>query len=101
MPTREPYRPSNGTEGEIFRQKWCDRCEKDRYESKPCDILTRTMGYDAGDPKYPKEWTVTPGTGWPGDASCSAFVEIGTTARKKASRTIRDRRQVGLFNGAT
>jgi hypothetical protein len=23
----EPYRPSNGTAGEIFRQDWCERCQ--------------------------------------------------------------------------
>jgi hypothetical protein len=25
----EPYRPSNGTEGEMFQEQWCEKCEHD------------------------------------------------------------------------
>lgn len=37
------YRPSNGTEGMIFMDKFCD-------------IISNTMAYDINDPEYPKEW---------------------------------------------
>lgn len=26
MNVEKPYRPSNGTEGEMFRARWCDHC---------------------------------------------------------------------------
>ena len=52
----ERYQPSNGTEGEIFQAQWCERCQKDRFESKPCGILGRTMAYEVNDRRYPKEW---------------------------------------------
>lgn len=42
-----PYRPSNGTEGDIFMSKWCFRCIKE----SGCTILTGAM---AG--KSPKQW---------------------------------------------
>ena len=51
------YRPSNGTEGELFMAQFCDQCayedvEQDRF----CDIATLTMGMEADDERYPKEW---------------------------------------------
>jgi hypothetical protein len=51
----EPYRPSNGTEGESFMGQWCSRCRKDS-EEKPCPIIGWTMAVDVDDPNYPKEW---------------------------------------------
>ena len=51
----KPYRPSNGTEGEIFQEHFCYRCTKDS-EASPCDILGRSFWNDLGDPDYPTEW---------------------------------------------
>jgi len=51
----KPYRPSNGTEGEIFMEKWCERCMLDT-EDNPCEILTSTLAFEIDDPEYPKEW---------------------------------------------
>jgi hypothetical protein len=42
-----PYRPSNGTEGEIFMSRWCFKCIKE----SGCTILTGAL---AG--KTPKQW---------------------------------------------
>lgn len=94
-----PWRPSNGSDGEVFRCQFCDRCEKDRYESHPCGIFTRTMIYDVDDPKYPKQWIENIGVPWnERDPRCTAFVEIGTVPRKRsARRTISDKRQEGLL----
>lgn len=90
MPT-ETYRPSNGTEGEIFMECFCFRCARDaefqdamaRGESsdKGCPILAASFVYSTDDPKYPKEWvrdidsdvTLIGGNG----ARCTAFVERG------------------------
>lgn len=90
----KPFRPSNGTGGDIFRSHWCDECEKDRYESKPCKIFTKTLIYDATDKEYPKEWTYDDD----GAPQCTAFVLKGTIPRKRSSR-IRDKRQQGLGLG--
>jgi len=46
------YKPSNGTEGMSFMDKFCDRC----LFGDDCDILGDTMVYDVDDNKYPKEW---------------------------------------------
>ena len=48
------YRPSNGTEGMIFMDKFCDQCVYDLSEN--CDILADTFCYDVDDPEYPEEW---------------------------------------------
>jgi hypothetical protein len=87
----KPFRPSNGTGGDIFRAHWCDECEKDRYESKPCRIFTRTLIFGIGDKEYPKEWTYDDD----GAPQCTAFVARGSVVRKR-SVGIRDKRQQAL-----
>lgn len=76
----EPYRPSNGTEGMSFDEMWCNECERDaRYRRNPeagggCSILCRSLLYEIGDEKYPKEWT----HGLGGQPMCTAFRPEGT-----------------------
>ena len=65
----EKYRPSNGTEGEMFREMYCYQCSKDDGEKKLCDILGRTLGLLVDDPDYPTEWQYN-GNGQP---VCTAF----------------------------
>jgi hypothetical protein len=61
-----PYRPSNGTEGEIFMEQWCERCQHDDQEFEEyCPIVADTMAFDIGDKDYPKEWIYKPGTDIP------------------------------------
>lgn len=66
------FYPSNGTEGMIFIDAFCEQCiherwlhrqDQDRDEDK-CDILSRTMIYKPGDPEYPEEWIYND-EGWP------------------------------------
>jgi len=52
----KPYRPSNGTEGDMFQKKFCEKCVYDDYENGPCDILGDSMAFDLDDKEYPKEW---------------------------------------------
>ena len=46
----KPYRPSNGTEGEMFQAAWCAQCEADRaFRDNPdhadgCPIILAVMG---------------------------------------------------------
>lgn len=69
MPRIELYRPSNGTEGEIFQAEWCERCRRDTPK-RPCRILTNAMALWTDDASYPKEWRYV------GDRPvCTAFKE--------------------------
>lgn len=55
------YKPSNGTEGMIFWEKYCMNCTQfDPLEggTKDCDIMMRSMMYDIEDPEYPEEFTI-------------------------------------------
>ena len=61
------YRPSNGTEGEVFCEAFCFRCRKN---NKGCRIKIMTMALDANDPNYPKEWVYAED----GQPICTAFV---------------------------
>jgi hypothetical protein len=101
LPAWEPYRPSNGTEGQFFMEEWCLRCARDAAfrNDKPehgCRILARTLLYDIDDPNYPKEWVRRSNDNeWPGSARCTAFVsqeELSKRARR-AWQTRRERRR--------
>ena len=56
----KPYRPSNGTEGDMFMERFCFNCVHDGYtEETPeagCELIIRSMAYKTSDPDYPKEW---------------------------------------------
>lgn len=68
----KPYRPSNGTEGEMFQDRWCANCKKDDYEKGVyCPILSASLAFDTDDPEYPKEWNHGPD----GQPRCTAFEE--------------------------
>lgn len=94
------YRPSNGTEGEIFIGRWCGRCEKERayregrYDDPDlaCDIQTWTMALAISDPNYPREWQYDAG----GNPCCTAFRLAGDTALSP----IDEANQLSLFGAA-
>lgn len=67
------YRPSNGTEGEIFMAHFCERCAvaEEKDYGPECDILMRTMAYDVNDLGYPTEWRRDEN----GQPTCTAFVQ--------------------------
>lgn len=80
----QKYRPSNGTEGEIFMGNWCCKCQRDKSmregadfdecdDDERCDLIANTMCYDVEDDEYPKEWTY----GNDGQPCCTAFVPVG------------------------
>lgn len=53
------YRPSNGTEGDMFMDNFCYQCihENPKENGSPkCEIITLVMCYDTKDKEYPKEW---------------------------------------------
>jgi len=64
------YRPSNGTEGEMFMEQFCYQCTHDHVDGPYCDIIARTMAFDADDPEYPEEWIMNDNFA---DAKCTKF----------------------------
>ncbi len=62
---RTAYRPSNGTEGEMFMERWCHECLKE----PDCDIPSLAMLFDIEDLEYPGEWQY----GANGQPKCTAF----------------------------
>lgn len=74
-----PYRPSNGTEGEIFYSAWCRHCVReqafraDPEDAEGCSIYALSMAFAIDHPSYPQEW-VRNDRG-PG---CLSFQEEGT-----------------------
>lgn len=70
MTEREPYRPSNGTEGEAFMARWCYVCAD--LEGYECPILAATMAApSAYDPEFPDEWRQD----GPAGPRCTAYRE--------------------------
>ena len=67
--TISKYRPSNGTEGEIFIGHFCEHCRKDLV-NEGCKIQLRTMAFDIDEPEYPREWVY----GADGKPTFTAFV---------------------------
>ena len=64
----KPYRPSNGTEGEIFTLMHCKHCAHGR--AAECEIETAAMIFSVGEPDYPKEWVYDA----EGHPTCTGFV---------------------------
>lgn len=66
-----PYRPSNGTEGDIFMAEWCARCAHANFddEDRACMINLRAIAHQIDDPHYPAEWQFSNG----GVPQCTAF----------------------------
>ena len=70
------YRPSNSTEGELFREQFCYQCKRDTGEPEPCPILTATFILDVRDPDYPPEWVEDDATFPHTNPRCLAFDPI-------------------------
>lgn len=55
----ELYQPSNGTEGDIFMERFCfrcSRCPKSPEANNQCLILGKTFAFNIGDAEYPRQW---------------------------------------------
>lgn len=69
------YRPSNGTEGEVFMGQFCARCAcepRSLEEHDGCPIIAATMALRDDDPEYPREWVERVSDGM---RTCTAFIE--------------------------
>jgi hypothetical protein len=72
-PIGKPYQPSNGTEGMMFMERWCDNCKHQGSEDAEdwCMIMLRTMAHNPKDAEYPVEWRI----GSDHQPECTAFEE--------------------------
>lgn len=65
----DPYRPGNGTEGELFMDAWCANCVK--FNGGDCPIVAATLAFDIDEDGYPEEWVFNR----KGRPSCTAYSE--------------------------
>lgn len=63
----EKYRPSSGSEGDMFFSRWCQHCKKDSIGM--CPLILAALTYNVCDPEYPAEWQY----GEDGQPKCTAF----------------------------
>jgi len=81
----EKYRPSNGTEGEIFMERWCADCQKDAaHRADPdraagCPIFGSVLMYSRDDDLYPTELQY----GEDGQPRCTAFEKSSVSEGEK------------------
>lgn len=91
MTDRKPYRPSNGTDGSAFEDRFCDRCRRECGEYT-CEILTNALAFPIDSEMYPVEWIY--------DADnrpcCTAFEDVGDPD----GLSVVDDRTADLFGGA-
>lgn len=80
----DKYRPSNGTEGQLFLDAFCRRCQRDGAmrdgepvevadDDQRCEIIGLTMILDVSEPEYPTAWQY----GRDGQPCCTQFVPAG------------------------
>jgi len=80
----EKYRPSNGTEGELFFDAFCRQCQRDKAmregidfvecdDNERCDLIEATYGLYPDDPDYPAAWQY----GKDGQPCCTDFIPAG------------------------
>jgi len=68
-PKDEPWRPANGTEGDLFEVQYCEQC-KHNDDGYGCEeIFGKALFHDEDEPEYPKE-LVGGESGW---GECTKF----------------------------
>ncbi len=79
------YCPSNGTEGELFQEAYCHRCEHDKFNGmggESCRILLETMAWNVDDEYYPKEWIIATD----GQPTCTKFKDREEARAERAAK---------------
>ena len=67
----QKYKPSNGNEGIIFMEYFCDRCQHNDEETLFCDLISLSLAHQVTDKDYPQEWQY----GKDGQPVCTRFKE--------------------------
>ncbi|MGU3475709.1 hypothetical protein [Methylobacterium sp. D48H] len=74
----QPYRPSNGSEGEYFAAVWCSGCSRRHgFAGQGCMIFVASMAHGINEPGYPEEWQY----GADGQPGCTGFRDATVRAR--------------------
>lgn len=72
----EKWRPSNGTEGAMFMERWCGNCAHDKAyrdgTGDACPIANNALLFNEDEPGYPAEWQYDDD----GQPKCTAFEEV-------------------------
>lgn len=90
----KPYRPSNGTEGDIFTAEFCANCTR-HEDFTECDIALRSFAFSIGDDEYPEEWQYDS----EGNPTCTAFNKPAPTeADRKYMEWLRERDQQAVVS---
>lgn len=63
----QKYRPSNGTEGDLFMSEYCWRCQLETH----CTIPGKTALYQIEADDYPAQWQI----GSDGQPTCTEFLK--------------------------
>lgn len=86
----QQYEPSNGTEGAVFQQEFCARCERDKDMNGTCHAEGREAGDDDWCPILgasfrgeAKEWVY----GADGHPTCTAFTPKGQNTLERCEHT--------------
>jgi hypothetical protein len=66
------WRPANGTEGDMFEEMYCEKCQHSKKSGEVCDILTYSFFFDIDRENYPKELQI----GNDGQPTCIEFKNI-------------------------
>lgn len=83
--TYRAYRPSNGTEGDIFMDEWCFECARNGTDDNPCKIQCRALAHSIDEPEYPAEWRY----GNNGEPMCTAFTtDMEDAAAERCTKTL-------------
>ncbi|MFC4727105.1 hypothetical protein [Coralloluteibacterium thermophilus] len=77
----QKWRPSNGTEGELFIGSWCAECSRDATGG--CSILSATFAHEVTDEAYPPEWQI----GGDGQPRCSAWLALDDPPKERCEQT--------------
>lgn len=89
----ELYRPSNGTEGDIFVNEWCAFCAHNPTNNEAenqCETLFKSFVYGIEEEEYPNEWRYIDGR--PG---CTRFQQRDSAVTPRCKLTN------DMFNGDT
>lgn len=86
----QKYRPSNGSEGDVFYGNWCVDCACEAaHRADPalgdgCLILAASYAFDIDEECYPAEWQYSPA----GQPCCTAHTTEGLTERCQLTKDL-------------
>ena len=84
----QPFRPSNGSHGDVFMGEWCEQCRKFGTDDNPCEVLNLMMLFGTDHESYPKEIIKDDSTASGG--RCTAFADPSAPKKPYRCRETQD-----------